>query len=412
MTGIQAKRSYRAVAATFFPPVTGLMATAVLMLSGCATLPTAGPSTGAVNRTDGQQTNSAPILVVDATDAVAGRLMTAYRAPAFAEVLGDAPLLGTTAGAGDALDITIWEAPPAVLFGTAALTSSSGLAGASSTVAATTVRQNEMPSQVVGADGKIDVPFAGRINAAGRSPQDIARDIKARLTGKAHDPQVVVRLARNAASNVTVIGDVANSVRMPLTAKGERLLDALASAGGVKQPVGKMTVQVTRGAVVKAMPLDAVIKDPRQNIRLQADDIVTLLFQPYSFTILGAARVNQEIPFEGTGLTLSQALGRIGGLDDQRANPKGVFIFRLEDPVLFRQEGQPQPILTSDGKVPVIYRVDMKDPKTLFVAQSFPIRDKDVMYISNAPLADFSKFLQAVSQIVFPIATIQNTNIF
>ncbi len=222
---------------------------------------------------------------------------------------------------------------------------------------------------------------------------------------------MIVRLASNATSNVTVVGDVTNNMRMPLTAKGERLLDALAGAGGAKQPVGKMTIQVTRGSLVEAMPLEAVIKDPRQNIRLQADDVVTLLFQPYSFTVLGAANKNEEVPFEGTGLTLSQALGRMGGLNDQRANPKGVFIFRFEDPKVFAGSAQALPT-TPEGKVPVIYRVNMRDPTTLFVAQSFPIKDKDVIYISNAPLADFAKFLQAISQVVYPIAVIQTTNIF
>jgi polysaccharide export outer membrane protein len=210
---------------------------------------------------------------------------------------------------------------------------------------------------------------------------------------------------------VTVVGDVASNIRLSLSSKGDRLLDAVASAGGSKHPVNKLIVRITRGDVVVAMPLESVIKDPRQNIRLQANDVITLLFQPYSFTVLGATKKNDEMPFEGTGLTLSQALGRMGGLEDQRANAKGVFIFRFEDPSIFANSVNAVQT-TKDGKVPVIYRVNLKDPKTLFVAQSFPIKDQDVIYVSNAPLADFSKFLQAVSQIVYPIATIQNTNIF
>lgn len=378
------------------------------LLAGCAVLPMGGPSTRAVSSAGEEVTADAQIRIVEVTDAVAGRLLAMKKPATFSEVLAGAARYGAIVGPGDALDITIFESPPAVLFGSA-LGGGAGQGFVSSN--AVNVRANDLPSQVVSASGYIDVPFAGQVSAAGLTPQDVAREIKARLAGKAHDPQVIVRLANNATANVTIVGDVAQSGRVPLTAKGERLLDVLASAGGVRQPVGKMTIQVTRGNLVEAMPLQDVITDPRQNIRLQADDVVTLLFQPYSFTVLGAARANQEIPFEGTGLTLSQALGRMGGVDDQRANPKGVFVFRFEDPALFPQDGQPAPA-TKDGKVPVIYRVNLRDPKTLFVAQSFPIRDKDVIYISNAPLADFSKFLQAVSQIVYPIATIQNTTIF
>jgi polysaccharide export outer membrane protein len=387
---------------------TAVILVGAAIVSGCTVLPQQGPSTRAISNDAGSLVDSGVIKVVAVTDEVARRLVATQRNPKFSEQLGDGTPAGSVVGPGDTLDISIWEAPPAALFGTAV----AGDLPVRSTSVSSIGRNSMLPEQAVGLDGTIRVPFAGSVVAAGRTPQQIAQEIQRRLVGKAHDPQVLVRLARHATTEVTVVGDVANSVRMPLTAKGERLLDALASAGGAKQPVGKMTIQVTRGALVEAMPLDAVIKDPKQNIRLQSDDVVTFLFQPYSFTVLGAARANQEISFEGTGLTLSQALGRMGGLDDQRANPKGVFIFRFEQPSLFSVDGKIQPATTVDGRVPVIYQINMRDPKTLFIAQSFPIRDKDVVYVSNAPLADFSKFLQAVSQIVYPIATIQNSNIF
>lgn len=376
----------------------------LLALSACTILPNAGPSTTGVANADKRQLATSNIKVVDLTPQVVQTLTDISPTPRFDRVLGDAEVLGATIGKGDVVDISIWEAPLAVLFG-------NSVADGRSIDGLGTARSSQIPSQMVGSNGLISVPFVGQIQAEGRTTDAIAQEIRKRLVGKAHEPQVIVSLSRNATRNVTIVGEVANSARMPLTAKGERLLDALASVGGVKQPIGKMTIQVTRGDKVAAMALEAVIRDPQQNIHLQPDDVVTLLFQPFSFTVLGAARTNQEIPFEGTGLTLSQALGRMGGLDDQRANPKGVFIFRFEDPKLFA--ASEAPIATAkDGKVPVIYRVNMRDPATLFVAQSFQIKDKDVIYVSNAPLADFAKFLQAVSQIVYPIAVIQTTNVF
>jgi len=135
--------------------------------------------------------------------------------------------------------------------------------------------------------------------------------------------------------------------------------------------------------------------------------VVTALYQPYSFTALGASGTNAEVNFEGTGLTLSQALGRIGGLRDERANPKGVFVFRLEDPANLGS-GTPIGRTTPDGKVPVVYRVDMANPASLFVAQGFPIRNRDVVYISNAPLVDFQKFVGLVSQLAITGLSIGN----
>ena len=200
---------------------------------------------------------------------------------------------------------------------------------------------------------------------------------------------------------MSVLGDVANAGRFGVTPHGERVLDALAFAGGVKQPVTRMVLQITRGAKVAAMPLDTVIRDPAQNVRLMPDDVVTALFQPWTFTALGATGTNAEIPFEATGMTLAQALGRAGGLADNRADLHGVFLFRLEraaaiDPALVAPGHT-----TPDGRVPVIYRLDLGDPAAFFVAQGFRMHDHDVLYVSNAPGADLQKFSQVVANLAY-----------
>jgi polysaccharide export outer membrane protein len=84
---------------------------------------------------------------------------------------------------------------------------------------------------------------------------------------------------------------------------------------------------------------------------------------------------------------------------------KGVFIFRLEDPRSLTPDMRTNASVTPDGKVPVIYRINMKDPSTFFIAQSFPIRNGDVIYVSNAPLADIQKFLNVIFSTVLPAAT-------
>jgi polysaccharide export outer membrane protein len=256
--------------------------------------------------------------------------------------------------------------------------------------------------------GQIKVPFAGVIMAAGRSPREVEREITARLAGKAHDPQVSVQISSNASANVTVVGDLATNGRVPLTPKGERLLDVLASVGGVKQPIGKVTIQISRGGRVAYMPLEAVIRDPAQNIRLEANDVVTALYQPFSFTALGQTGSSAEVPFESTGLTLAQALGRVGGLKDDRANVRGAFIFRLEDPAALDPTVAATARRTPDGRIPVIYRIDLSNPTTFFAAQSFPVRDKDILYVSAAPLSDFQRFFGMVSSMTFSLIGLSN----
>jgi polysaccharide export outer membrane protein len=373
-------------------PVIALLA-AASALSACSWIPTAGPSSRDIKESLESPGTSA-VQVVDVDDAVARQLLAQPRQPLFSETLGGQKVRLPDIGHGDTLEITIWEAPPATLFG----------AGVVDPRLPSAARAATFPEQTVDRDGMVSVPFAGRVLAAGLSPLEVEAEIARRLKGKANQPEVVVRRVRNASATVTVVGEVTASTRLPLTAAGERLLDALAAAGGVRQPVTKTTLQVTRGDAFHSLPLDLVIRDPRQNVPLQPGDVVTALFQPLSFTALGATGKNEEINFEGQGITLAQALARAGGLLDARSDPKGVFIFRLERPKALAWPRQPV-TTTPEGLVPVVYRVDLRNPSSFFVMQSFPISNKDVLYVSNAPAADLQKFLNLVFSVAYPVLT-------
>lgn len=370
-------------------------------LTGCSSFPTwipsSGPSRAQVIDAPANQIESL-IKVVDVTDPLARRLVASQKRVLFSETFGINPLKGYTVGPGDVIEVSIWEAPPAVLFGTALLDSRGAMG---------TSRATSFPEQMINADGYISIPFAGAISVNGKTPQQVEFEVARRLKDKANQPQVLVRVIRNATSNVTVVGEVATSIRMPLTAKGERLLDALAASGGVRQPVGKMSLQVTRGEMVQTLPLDSIIQDPKQNIVLQPGDVITALHQPLSFTSLGATGKNEEVFFETQGITLAQALARVGGLQDARSDAKGVFIFRFEEPLVLGTAAE-NPQLTPDGKVPVVYRVDLKDPAMFFVAQGFPMRNKDVVYVANSPGAETQKFLNLIVSALYPVLNVIN----
>lgn len=332
--------------------------------------------------------------LVDLSDTVARKVIAAKSSVLFSETFGTAPIQAQRVGAGDVLEVTIWEAPPATLFNSTGIDPKLG---------ALTSRAMTLPEQVVSQDGVIGVPFAGNVRAAGRSLPEIEGEIAGKLKGKANQPQVMVRLTRNVSAKVTVIGEVSQSTLMPLTPRGERLLDAIAASGGVKQPVNKTTIQMTRGRNVFALPLETIIRDPQQNVPLHPGDVVTALFQPLSFTAFGATGKNEEINFEAQGITLAQALARAGGLQDNRADPQAVYLFRFEPLELMTWPRQPV-MVTLDGKVPVIYRVNLKNPGTFFVAQNFPVHNKDLIYVSNAPSAELQKFLNLVFSVIYPIA--------
>ncbi len=366
-----------------------------MLLAGCASFFSAmGPNSHEIRAAPNARVLP-KIQVVDVTDEVTRRLLARRSQRLFSETLGNHPNQLQTIGAGDILTVTIWEASPATLFGSIELDSQGIPSPAHSTT---------LPEQPVDGDGCITVPYAGRVPAAGKTLPEISAEITRRLTGKANQPEVLVLQTRNLSSAVTVVGEVTTSTRVPLTAAHERLLDALAIAAGVRQPVNKTTIQTTRGENVFSLPLETIIEDPKQNISLQPGDVVTALFQPLSFTALGATGKNDEIPFETQGISLAQALARSGGLIDQRSNARGVFIFRLEPKDALESPPDSVPA-TIGGLVPVVYRVDLGDPRGLFLIQSFPIQDRDVLYVSNAPVAEMQKFLNLLVAVSYPLLT-------
>jgi polysaccharide export outer membrane protein len=367
--------------------------------SGCGSFFNWMPSSGALrSQVEDAKGDNQPegVVIVDVNQAVTKRIVQAKKPRPFSESLASDANAAFRLSPGDVVEVTVWEAPPAMLFAGAVVDPRLG---------ASTSRGMSFPEQVIADDGTINVPFAGRVEAKGLLPAEVEAEVARRLKGKANQAQVLVRTVRNNTSSVTIVGEVNGSHRMALSPRGERVLDAIAAAGGVKAPIPRVTVQLTRGNDVHSLPLDTIIREPQQNVILKPGDVVTAVFQNQSFTVLGAAGRNEEVAFEATGISLAQALARAGGLQDMRADAQGVFLFRFEDAKVF--EGHADVKANAEGKVPVIYRANLKEPATFFHAQQFPMQHGDLVYVSNATAAEWQKFLNIVTSVVYPAVIIQ-----
>ena len=367
------------------------------VLCGCANtlskwFGSTGPTSGQIDD-DRAKLKSSGVEFIDVDSTIAAKLVASRKQRLFSDTFENPIHSGYVIDAGDVIQVSVWEAQPAMLFGTT-----------DPKTGTSTAQMTSFPQQMVNSAGQISLPFAGEVLVAGQTPQQVQAEIVQLYKHKANQLQVLVVVVEKNTANVTVTGDVTSSARIPLTARGEKLLDALAAAGGAKQPVNKTTLQLTRGNQVQSLSLDTIIRDPRQNVVLQPGDIITALFQPLSFTVLGAAGKNEEINYESQGITLAQALGRVGGLQDGRADARAVFIFRFEDPKIMNSPTQPM-VVNHEGKVPSIYKIDMNDPANFFVAQTFPISNKDIIYVSDAPSSQMQRFIAMVFQSVFMIRT-------
>lgn len=368
-------------------------------LSGCAGfLPHDGPAAGEVsNMANAKQPSG--IQLVNVNYALARHVRQRLDQPRLAQLKTFAnpnPQVYTL-GPGDVVQIYIWEAPPAMLFSPSS-TSVTAPSGAVMT---------EIPAQMVGPDGSIEIPFAGRIACDGRTPNQIGAQIRQRLNGLAHDPQVVVKLVDNHAQSISVVGNVNQSQQVPMIPGGVSVLQALAAAGGVNRPVSKVTLQLARSGKVLRLPLMDVIRNPEDNISLRSGDVLTALYQPLRVTIMGATMQAKELDFEATGISLAQALARSGGLNTNQADARAVYVFRFERPSLLPH--WPKPVkVGANGRVPVVFRFDLSNPATFFAAQTFPIQNHDLIYVATAPSVDLQKFLSLVVQIVYPFQTLNS----
>lgn len=259
-----------------------------------------------------------------------------------------------------------------------------------------------LPQQQIGRDGMVTIPFGGQIRALGRTANEVEAAIAARLRQRALEPQVMVSLVDRRSSTVSVVGDVDQSLRFPLDPGGDRILSAIARAGGTRFAPHETLVTLQRAGKAESVLLSDIVADPRLNVQMQGGDTIVVARQQRFFLAVGAVgqsasitQLNRRFPFDDKSLSLADALARAGGVQDDRANPSAVFLFRFEKRNTLERVGIRTAEFVED-LVPTVYRADLLNPATLFLTQRVPMRHNDLIFVSNAPSTDLLKFLQII----------------
>lgn len=262
-----------------------------------------------------------------------------------------------------------------------------------------------IPDQAVGSDGRISIPYAGRIAAAGHTPAEVERAIAERLGTRALDPQALVVVKRSAANSVAVAGEIVGGKRVLLSPGGDRLLQVIAAAGGAEAPVHETFVRLSRGGVTATIPLATLVREPNEDIFAEPGDVLTLERRRGSFSVFGAMGKNATLTFTAERMSLAEALAKAGGLIDTRADPRAVFLFRYEPVALVRALGQPVAARSPPGLSPVVYRLDLHAAKSYLLARRFPVRDKDVIFVADAESRPLYRFFNALSGLTGAVQT-------
>lgn len=361
-------------------------------LVGCGSLPRAGPTTGQIIDEAAQPTQA--LFDIIAVDPHVVSILQSQPAPSFEtrfEAENHPPRL--TIRVGDTLSVSLWEAAGGGMFGAAPAQGAE--------IGPRT--ETKFPDQLVAQDGAISIPYAGRVHAAGRTPAEVEHTIEDRLAEKAIEPQAIVTVTKSPSNMVTVSGDAIGGAMVPLSVGGDRLLNVIAAAGGLKSSVYETLVRLTRDGVTVTIPMERLVSDPAENIYVRPGDDIALVKAPPTFSVFGAAGNNAQIPFDADKLTLAKALAKGGGLLDLRADPKGVFLFRFESPSVVRALGVPQRYTAPDGRGAILYHLNLDSASGYFLADRFPVEKDDIIYVANAALNELQKFFLLINTVTGPV---------
>jgi polysaccharide export outer membrane protein len=352
---------------------------AVAVVSACG-LPRSGPNKEEIFAGSVLREGDAFVLAVD--DRI-NRIAGVTPALGFGdEFLGSSVMGSDTIRAGDVLGLTIWENVDDGLL---------SVAGSPAT------RLEEV--QVDG-EGYIFVPYAGRIKAAGNSPEAVRQIITEKLAVQTPEPQVEVRRVAGDGSTVTILGTGGGQGVFPIERPTRTLASMLAAAGGIQGTPEITRITIIRGSKTGSIWFSDLQENPDLDIALRNGDRITVEDDSRSFTALGATGSQRRVPFFSQTISVIDALAQVGGLSSVAADPTGIFVFRNEPAEIARQlMGD----YTLAGDQRVIYVLDLTQPNGVFMARDFAIRDGDTVYVTEAPFVQFNKAISAATGTLFQV---------
>ncbi len=361
----------------------GLAVVGVALSVGSCTnpmMPVAGPESGDI-RGHVQDADSLPYALVKLTPEVIDVLSS--NAPGLARIFTDRrPPDVIKFGIGDVVSVTIFEAAAGGLF----IPSEAGVRPGNFV---------QLPNQSVDETGNISIPYAGSIRALGRTPAEVQLSIVNALKNRAIEPQVVVALITQNTSLISVLGEVNTPARFPVTAAGEKILDDITRAGGPKGQGYDTWVMLERAGKRATIPFGALVYEPSNNIYTRPNDTIYVYREPQTFVAFGASGAQGQFNFDAWRISLAEAQAKAGGLNDTLSDPSSVFIYRGETREVAERLGID--VSKFQGPlIPVVYNVNFRDPAGYFLATKFQMRNKDVLFASNASAVEQAKVMNYI----------------
>ena len=359
----------------------------LVFLGACSTLPSSGPTGPQVEKTIRQAatTGTGPdIALVEVNDVTA---FPPADAPVEWSLPHKDPPPTDMIGPGDVLSIYIYEAGVPLFGGGTAAAELNGNGFDPS------VKVQTLPPSRVDDNGDITIPYAGRLHVIGKTIVELQDQIRHSLRNLSQNPQVLVNRQEIITNSVIVGGEVARPGRLVLNTNRESIADVIALSGGYRGNAKDLVLRVERGQSEGRMRLSRVIAERGEDLLAYPGDRLTILTDPMMFSVLGASRRVQQVPFTRDAMSVVDAIAAAGGPDTNSGDPQAIFVFRFEGP---------------NKTKPVVYHFNMMKTQTFFLAQQFALRDGDILYFGNAESNQPRKLIQTISQLFAPVVTFTN----
>ncbi|WP_171120992.1 MULTISPECIES: polysaccharide biosynthesis/export family protein [unclassified Ruegeria] len=363
--------------------IRGVSLVAALGLLAACQLPKSGPSKNQILA--GSVENGGNAFVVEVDDRVA-QATSAIPQFGFPTSFQSAQSLAAdTVRPGDVLGLTVWENVDDGLL--------TGPAGAATAL-------NEVQ---VDSDGYIFVPYAGRVRAAGNTPEQLRMQITQELKDQTPDPQVEVRRIAGDGSTVSLTGTIGAPGIYPIERPTRTLTGMLSQAGGVAVGSDIALVTLIRGNERGTVWYEDLFSNPRMDVALRGGDRILVEADARSYIALGATGGQSRVAFDSQDLSALEALAQVGGLQSLSSDPTGIFVLRRE-----RQDIARTVMGRADlqGDQRMIYLLNLTAPNGLFVARDFVIRDDDTIYVTEAPYSQWSKSISLIAGGLTPFANV------